>query len=209
MDNEYLEKLVFLNTDKRLIELRKKSKERDIPIIRDKSFNLLLTVVSMLKPNSILEIGTANGCSGIGMLLEAPNARLTGIEINEDIVAEAKKNLTDFSLGERARFFVGDANEIVPQLTGKYDFIFLDGPKGHYKQYLPYLMPLLSVGGVLFADNVLFRGLVDGTQKGTKRNNTIVYSMRAFLEEVSKDERLKTTVLDIEDGVSISLKIKD
>ena len=70
-------------------------------------------------------------------------------------------------------------------------------------------MPLLSVGGVLFADNVLFRGLVDGSQKGSKRNNTIIYSMRAFLEEVSKDKNLKTTVLDIEDGVSISLKIKD
>lgn len=209
MDNEYLEKLVFLNTDERLISLREKSKQRDIPIIRDKSFNLLLTVVSMLNPKSILEIGTANGCSGIGMLLEAPSARLTGIEINEDIVLEAKQNLKDFGLSERARFFVGDANEIIPQLTGKYDFIFLDGPKGHYKQYLPYLMPLLSVGGVLFADNVLFRGLVDGSQKGSKRNNTIIYSMRAFLEEVSKDKNLKTTVLDIEDGVSISLKIKD
>jgi caffeoyl-CoA O-methyltransferase len=209
MDNEYLENLVFLNTDERLISLREKSKQRDIPIIRDKSFNLLLTVVSMLNPKSILEIGTANGCSGIGMLLEAPSARLTGIEINEDIVLEAKQNLKDFGLSERARFFVGDANEIIPQLTGKYDFIFLDGPKGHYKQYLPWLLPLLNAGGVLFADNVLFRGLVDGSQKGSKRNNTIIYSMRAFLEEVSKDKNLKTTVLDIEDGVSISLKIKD
>ncbi len=209
MDNEYLEKLVFLNTDERLISLREKSKQRDIPIIRDKSFNLLLTVVSMLKPKSILEIGTANGCSGIGMLLEAPSARLTGIEINEDIVLEAKQNLKDFGLSDRARFFVGDANEIVPQLTGKYDFIFLDGPKGHYKQYLPWLLPLLNAGGVLFADNVLFRGFVDGSQKGSKRNNTIIYSMRAFLEEISKDKNLKTTVLDIEDGVSISLKIKD
>lgn len=209
MDNEYLENLVFLNTDERLISLREKSKQRDIPIIRDKSFNLLLTVVSMLSPKSILEIGTANGCSGIGMLLEAPSARLTGIEINEDIVLEAKQNLKDFGLSDRARFFVGDANEIIPQLTGKYDFIFLDGPKGHYKQYLPWLLPLLNAGGVLFADNVLFRGLVDGTQKGSKRNNTIIYSMRAFLEEVSKDKNLKTTVLDIEDGVSISLKIKD
>jgi caffeoyl-CoA O-methyltransferase len=209
MDNEYLENLVFLNTDERLISLREKSKQRDIPIIRDKSFNLLLTVVSMLNPKSILEIGTANGCSGIGMLLEAPSARLTGIEINEDIVLEAKQNLKDFGLSDRARFFVGDANEIIPQLTGKYDFIFLDGPKGHYKQYLPWLLPLLNAGGVLFADNVLFRGLVDGSQKGSKRNNTIIYSMRAFLEEVSKDKNLKTTVLDIEDGVSISLKIKD
>jgi len=209
MDNEYLEKLVFLNADERLISLREKSKQRDIPIIRDKSFNLLLTVVSMLKPKSILEIGTANGCSGIGMLLEAPSARLTGIEINEDIVLEAKQNLKDFGLSDRARFFVGDANEIVPQLTGKYDFIFLDGPKGHYKQYLPWLLPLLNAGGVLFADNVLFRGFVDGSQKGSKRNNTIIYSMRAFLEEISKDKNLKTTVLDIEDGVSISLKIKD
>lgn len=209
MDNEYLEKLVFLNTDERLISLREKSKQRDIPIIRDKSFNLLLTVVSILKPKSILEIGTANGCSGIGMLLEAPSARLTGIEINEDIVLEAKQNLKDFGLADRARFFVGDANEIVPQLTGKYDFIFLDGPKGHYKQYLPWLLPLLNAGGVLFADNVLFRGFVDGSQKGSKRNNTIIYSMRAFLEEISKDKNLKTTVLDIEDGVSISLKIKD
>jgi len=209
MDNEYLEKLVFLNADERLISLREKSKQRDIPIIRDKSFNLLLTVVSMLKPKSILEIGTANGCSGIGMLLEAPSARLTGIEINEAIVLEAKQNLKDFGLSDRARFFVGDANEIVPQLTGKYDFIFLDGPKGHYKQYLPWLLPLLNAGGVLFADNVLFRGFVDGSQKGSKRNNTIIYSMRAFLEEISKDKNLKTTVLDIEDGVSISLKIKD
>lgn len=206
--NEFLDNLVKLNVDKRLIELREKSKAKKIPVIRDSSFNFLLNLVRLKKPQRILEIGMANGCSAIGMLLESQNSHISCIEINEDIALEAKKNFADFALSERVTVFIGDANEIVTKLTGNYDFIFLDGPKGHYREYLPYLLPILNKDGVLFADNVLFRGYVDGKEKKKKRYNTTIYSMQDFLKGISENEELRTTIFDIEDGVSVSVKIK-
>ena len=104
--------------------------------------------------------------------------------------------------------FLGDANEIVTKITSSYDFIFLDGPKGHYREYLPHLLPLLNKGGVLFADNVLFRGYVDGKEKHIHRYNTTIHSMQDFLKGISENENLRTNIFDMEDGVSISLKIK-
>ncbi len=206
--NEYLDNLVKLNVDKRLIDLRERSKEKKIPVIRDASFNFLLNLIRLKKPQRILEIGMANGCSAIGMLLESENSHISCIEINEDIAKEAKKNFTDFSLSERVTVFIGDANEIVTKLTGNYDFIFLDGPKGHYREYLPYLLPILNKDGVLFADNVLFRGYVDGKEEKKRKYNTTVYSMQDFLKGISENEELRTTIFDIEDGVSVSVKIK-
>ena len=93
-------------------------------------------------------------------------------------------------------------------LTGEYDLIFLDGPKGHYYEYLPHLLSILKVGGILFADNVLFRGYVGDKVKTPHRFNTTKHSMENFLSAISSDDNLRTEILDIEDGISITEKIK-
>ncbi|MBQ3116635.1 MAG: class I SAM-dependent methyltransferase [Clostridia bacterium] len=192
----------------RIIELRKKAKENGNPILRDRSFELLLSKVKEEKPKSILEIGVNVGLSGIAMLLTEPNASLSGIEIDEDIIAIAKENYRLFGVEKRAKIFQGDASSIIPILTGEYDFIFLDGPKGHYFEYLPHLLSILKVGGTLFADNVLFRGYVGDKVKTPHRFNTTKHSMENFLNAITTDSNLQTEIIDIEDGISITKKIK-
>ena len=190
----------------RLIQLREQAKLRGEPILRDKSFELLMQTVENKQPKKILEIGVNLGLSSIAMLLSAKNASLTGLEIDEDKAKLAIKNYTDFGVQDRAKIFLGDAGEIIPQLTGKYDFIFLDGPKGHYHQYLPFLLSVLNKDGILFADNVLFRGYVDGSVKTPHRYNTTKHSMENFLQGINA-QGLKTTLHKIEDGVSITEKL--
>lgn len=186
--------------------LRNIAKENGNPILREKSFDLLLQTIKQYKPKRILEIGVNTGLSGIAMLLSSPSSQLTGIEIDDDAVKTAKSNYQLFGVENRAKIFQGDAGEIIPVLSGEYDFIFLDGPKGHYYEYLPHLLSVLSVGGVLFADNVLFRGYVFSKEKTPQKYNTTRYSMENFLTAISNDKTLTTKIYDLEDGVSITVK---
>ncbi len=192
----------------RIYALRNQAKENGEPILRDKSFELLLQVCKENSPSKILEIGTNVGLSGIAMLLTLNNATLSGIEIDEDKILEAKQNYKKFGVQDRAKIFCGDASQIIPILTGPYDLIFLDGPKGHYAEYLPHLLSILSVGGIIFADNVLFKGYVNGKVKTPKKHNTIKNSMERYINAITTNENLSTKLLDLEDGVSITKKLK-
>ncbi len=191
----------------RIYKLREIAKQNGEPILRDESFKLLLKTVRAKSPVKILEIGVNLGLSGIAMLLTCKDATLSGIEIDEEKIALAKLNYIEFNVENRAKIFQGDASEIIPVLTGEYDFIFLDGPKGHYFEYLPNLLAVLKKGGILFADNVLFRGFVGGKVKTPHRYNTTKNSMERFLTSITNDKNLKTVVYDIEDGVSITEKL--
>ena len=192
----------------RVHELRKQAFSLGEPILREKSFEILIKTVKEKKPKKILEIGVNRGLSGIAMMLASENSMLTGIEIDEEKIAIAKENYTTFGLTERVKIFAGDASEIIPILTGKYDFIFLDGPKGHYFEYLPHLLSALNEKGILFADNVLFRGYVDGKVKTPHRYATTKHSMEKFLFAISNDKNLSTEIIDLEDGISITEKIR-
>ena len=189
--------------------LRQIAKENGEPVLRDKSFELLLQNIKEKRPNSILEIGVNVGLSGIAMLLTSENSHLTGIEIDEEKIKIARENYEKFGVSDRAKIFYGDAGEIIPILTGTYDFIFLDGPKGHYYEYLPYLTEVLEVGGVIFADNIDFQGYVLGKRTPANgKHNTIINSMKNYLLAVTTNENYVTTVLDVEDGVAITVKVK-
>ena len=191
-----------------ILEMRAAAKTAGEPVLRDKSYQLLLDTVREKRPKRILEIGVNVGLSGISMLLESENSQLTGIEIDEEKIAIAKENYKKFGVDDRAKIFQGDAGEIIPILTGEYDLIFLDGPKGHYYEYLPHLLSVLNVGGILFADNVLFRGYVGDKVKTPHRFATTKHSMENYLRAVTEDENLKTQIIDMEDGVSITEKIR-
>lgn len=188
--------------------LREQAKLQGEPVLRDKSFEILLEKVKEKRPERILEIGVNLGLSGIAMLLTSNTSQLTGIEIDEEKIKLAKENYKAFGVQDRAKIFLGDASEIIPVLTGEYDFIFLDGPKGHYFEYLPNLLAVLKVGGVLFADNVLFRGYVGDKVKTPHRFNTTKHSMERFLSAITTDENLSSQIIDIEDGISITEKLK-
>lgn len=200
---------MILSVSDKIYKEREVAKANGIPVIRDASFDLLLTTVVAKGAKRILEIGTAWGYSGIAMLQVAPEAHLTGIELDDLAIKKSKENYKRFGVEDRTTLFCGDAGEIIPVLTGKYDFIFLDGPKGHYYEYLPYLVEVLEVGGVIFADNIDFQGYVLGKRTPANgKHNTIINSMKNYLLAVTTNENYVTTVLDVEDGVAITVKVK-
>ena len=181
------------------------AKENYIPIIRKDSLEVLLEELDKHKPNTILEIGTAIGYSGTKMLEKLPNAKLYTMEINPVSASIARETFKSAGVYDRVVLWEGDCLEIVRYLEDKFDFIFLDGPKSHYLEMLPYLIDALNDKGVIFADNVLFHGMIEGTEDYHKKI-TIIRNMREYLKELQKETRLDSKLLEIGDGITISIK---
>ncbi len=191
-----------------LKELETFAVNNNVPIIRPKTLEILIECVHTFNPKNILEIGTAIGYSGIKMLSES-DAKLTTIEKNPKSHFLATQNFAKYGLSDRCECVLGDAGDVLTSLCDqnrKYDMIFLDGPKGQYIHYLPKLICLLNPNGVIFADNVLFRGMVNGPEFVPHRNRTIVVNLREYLDTVSRPP-FESEIYDIEDGFCISKKI--
>ncbi len=204
--SEYTKGLVNVVLPQGLTEMRADYKKNGIPTILDESLNQLLLTVSIKQPKRILEVGTATGCSGIAMLSRC-NANLYTIEIEEREFTVARQNFLKFGLQDRVKQVLGDSLEVLDYLDGEFDFVFLDGSKSKYIDCLKKIEPHLTKGAVVFCDNVLFRGYVDGRVKCPHKYNTIKRKMREFLEYMSTDGKYCTSVLDIGDGVSVSYYI--
>ncbi len=192
-----------------LEQLKKFARERYIPVMLDDTREFLFETVKNCAPKRILEIGTAIGYSGIIMLSASPNATLNTIEMNENSAELARQNFEKAQMQKRVNVFVGDAREIVPLLSGSYDFIFMDGPKGQYEVFLPYLTNLLEVGGTLFCDNVYYKGLALNVPENKRHKHiTVARNMHEFLHDISTNSHYKTVLHNVGDGVSVSTKIQ-
>lgn len=185
------------------IEIRKFAKENYIPIVRPQTCKLLIEKIKEIKPKSILEIGTAIGYSGI-LMLQNCEAHLTTLEKDEKMKQLAQENFKKENLLERVDLIFGDAFDYIQKSTQKFDFIFLDGPKGQYAKYLTYLLHLLNNDGLMFCDNVLFEGLVqDENAVIDKKHRTIVNNLRLFLKMVQENNDIESEIINIEDGVCL------
>lgn len=192
---------------KSLEDIEKFARERHIPVMLDDTRKLLYDTVKKRNPRRILEIGTAIGYSGI-VMLSACQATLNTVELDEVTASIARGNFAEFGVIDRVNLFVGDARELVGYLSGTYDFIFLDGPKGQYIAFLPYLTDLLEVNGALVCDNVLYKGLVEHVPANPRHKHiTVARNMRAFLDEITTSPRYSTTLYRIGDGVTVSTKL--
>lgn len=202
---EYTASLVKLNIDEKLAKRRADALSRGIPVADDETLQFLLLTLSMTKPARILEIGTAVGLSGVAMLQNCPSARLTTIELEEDRHLEAKKNFSDFGVAERVNAYLGDAGEILAMMDGQFDFVFLDGPKAQYEKYLFDLKRLMKDGATLFADDVLLFGWVSGEEPTPWKRHSIVDKIRSYLDTITSDKDFITSVLNVGDGVALSV----
>ena len=206
---KYTASLVKLNIDERIAARRADALRRGIPVADDETLNFLLLTLRMAKPTRILEIGTAVGLSAVSMLYECPSARLTTIELEEERYIEAKQNFADFGVSERINAHLGDAGEILAMMDGEFDFVFLDGPKAQYEKYLFDLKRLMKQGAILFADDVLLYGWVSGEEPTPQKRHSIVDKIRFYLEVVTADKDFITSVLNVGDGVALSVYSKE
>ena len=206
---KYAASLVKLHIDERLKALRTDALARGIPVTDEETLNYLLLMLSASRPRRILEIGTAVGLSAAAMLLRCPAAHVTTIELEEERYLEAKQNFERFGISSRVTCYLGDAGEILSMMDGRFDFVFLDGPKAQYEKYLFDLKRLMPTGGVLFADDVLLYGWVSGEQPAPQKRHSIVDKLRGYLANISAGEDFITSVLDVGDGVAVSVVTKD
>ncbi len=192
-----------------IFEIQQNAFKSGVPIMRPQSLNILKSLVAVKQPKSVLEIGTAVGYSGLNMLKMCENANLTTIEKDKQSFEIAQSNFLKLGYQKQVNQILGDALEVLPTIKNKFDFIFLDGAKSQYVKSLPYLVDMLNKGGVLVADNVLFMGMVNGKVPVKKNKGTIVRNLKAFLQELSTTYKttLATQLIDIEDGLTISVKL--
>lgn len=187
--------------------LREGAFKEEIPVSDDETLCFLCTLIRAVKPENILELGTAVGISGVAMLTECESARLTTIERDENFYKSALANFKKFNLSDRVRALAGDAGEIIGSLEeNAFDFIFLDCAKVQYIKFLPRLKRLLKRGGVLLADDVLLFGYLTGECEVPKKRKMLVEHIREYLDAVTHDDGFSTTVLDIGNGIALSVK---
>lgn len=190
-------------------EFRSRAERRGLPIIREESHKKLVEIVTRLQPRTILEIGTAVGYSGMLMLEASKNATLLTIEHDDYKVKEARQNFEAAGFKDRATVVLEDCDYYVSMLAiddnnaGKFDFIFLDGPKAQYIKMLESLLILAKSKGTILVDNVLFRGFVRGNKSEMpRRYKTIVKRLEMFLDAVENHPAIDSYKLhNIEDGM--------
>ena len=186
-------------------EIEDYATEYNIPIINKVSSELLIEAVQKKAPRSVLEIGTAVGYSALLMVNEmSKDGKIVTIEQDANRVDTAYDFITRAGKIEQIQLLDGDASEILLQVEGKFDFVFIDAAKGQYLDYLQKVIDKLSDGAVIIADNVLFRGMVMSDEPPLKRYRTIVKRLREYLDFVNNDPRFSTTIHSEGDGVAIS-----
>ena len=192
-----------MQINKKVLELRDFAKVNNVPIVREVTSIRLQEEVAKRQPNKILEIGTAIGYSTLLMLKSYPNTKITTIEKDDERYAIASETLKDY---KNINVIHGDAYEVLDTLiecTDKFDFIFLDGPKGFYYRYLLKIEKLLNNNACIFADNIGFFGMVK-SNKYPHRHKTIVVSLQNYLNRVSNPPYSSIIEYDIDDGFAIT-----
>lgn len=191
-----------------LNELEQYALDTGVPIIRRETQSLLKLLLAVKKPVRILEVGCAIGFSALLMSEYGPGeCRITTIEKFEKRIPIARENFKKAGKEEKITLLCGDAAEILKELTGSYDFIFMDAAKGQYLHFFPEVFRLLEEGGLLVSDNVLQDGdVLESRFAVTRRNRTIHSRMRDYLYELKHKEALETAILPVGDGVTVSVK---
>lgn len=205
--------VTFINSldteNSRILEdIEKEALSADVPIIRREMQSFLKVLLLMQKPARILEVGTAVGFSALLMSEYAPEGcRITTIENYEKRIPIARENFKRAGKEEEITLIEGDAADVLRDLEGEFDLIFMDAAKGQYIHYLPDVMRLLAEGGCLVSDNVMQDGdVIESRFAVERRNRTIHARMREYLYELKHRIDLVTSILPLGDGVAVSVK---
>ena len=187
-----------------LQKIKQKALEEHIPIIMDDTLEVVDKILVEIKPKRILEIGTAVGYSAIcfSEYLE-PNGKIDTIERDEERILEAKINIKKAGVSDKINIYAGDAVEILPTLNEKYDMVFIDAAKGKYPFFLKESLRMINPNGIIFADNILYKGYVMSDYNKHKQR-TAVRNLREYIKEVSQNPNLETEILEVGDGLAIS-----
>ena len=208
MEQNFLDELIP-DRGEFLTELRRTSalEESYAPIVQKSTEQFIVTLLKLIKPQRVLEVGTAVGYSAILMADNLPDeSTIVTIERYKKHADIAVDNIFASGYEKKIKVIEGEAAEVLHWLDGGFDFIFLDAAKGQYIEFFPDILRLLNPGGVLLSDNILYHGMIENEEKVERRKITIVKRLHMYLEEIMTNEKLTTSIIPIGDGVALSVK---
>ncbi len=183
--------------------IKKNALENHIPIIMDDTLEKIKEILKNEKPKRILEIGTAVGYSASCFVKYAENVIVDTIELDEERAKQAIENIKKIGIENNINVMIGNAVEILPTLSEEYDLVFIDAAKSKYSIFLEEGIRLIRNGGIILADNVLYKGYVMSDYNKHKQR-TAVRHLREYIKEVTENPNLETEILEIGDGLAIS-----
>ena len=196
----YLEKLI---EDRDFLDLRNYALDNNVPIMNVETKEFIKTILISKRPKSILEIGSAIGYSAL-VFDKYTDAEITTIELDEETANIARDNFSKYNA--KINLINKDAQKALNDLNQGFDFVFIDANKSRYMDYFIETSKLLNDGGIIIADNVLFKGMVVNDDYVDKRMITIVKRLRNYLAYVMDRKDFQTTIIPIGDGLTLSIK---
>ena len=186
-------------------EIRSFGKENKVPITLDDTLSFLLETINENNSKEILEIGTAIGYGCITMAENTDCKHIDTVEIDEERHQIAVKNIKKKGLENKIATYLIDAKEFLTNCKKKYDFVYLDGPKGQYINYLPLIVKIINPNGIIFADNLNFHGMVTGEIEVTRGCRAMIKGLKKYIEEVTTNPMFETQIFkNIGDGVGVT-----
>lgn len=191
--------------DSLILEMEDFAHENNVPIVTKEVAEYLKFIVKTHKVKNILEVGTAIGYSGILMAKEivGQNGKLYTIEIDEERYNQAQENIKKSGLNNIISI-KGDAVEEIKKIEENFDFVFIDASKGHYMDFFEDSIKLLNKNGIIFIDNIMFRGYL--YKEYPKRFKTIVKRLDSFIDSLYNREDGDFVLLPFGDGVGLFYK---
>jgi predicted O-methyltransferase YrrM len=191
-------------------EIQQAALDEGLPIIPPETAHFLATLLSLKRPRRVLEVGCAVGFSaGLFARYLTSDGHITTIDRYDYMIDKARQNFKRLGIEACVSLIEGNATEILPQLSGTFDVIFLDAAKGQYIRFLPDCLRLLNDGGLLLADDILQAGRVAlGRFAVPRRQRTIQARLNAFLREVFACPALESSIIPIGDGLLLAHKIE-
>ena len=184
--------------------LKKDDLENHIPIIMDDTLEKIKEILEKENPKRILEIGTAVGYSASCFVkYSSPEVIVDTIELDEERAKQAIENVKKIGVDKNINIMIGNAVEILPTLSNEYDIVFIDAAKSKYSIFLEEGIRLIRNGGLILADNVLYKGYVMSDYNKHKQR-TAVRHLREYIKEVTENPNLETEILEIGDGLAIT-----
>ncbi|MBD5823297.1 O-methyltransferase [Lactococcus petauri] len=182
--------------------------ENNIPIIPHETVVYFQMLLDLMKPQRVLEIGTAIGFSALMMAEAAPDAEIITIDRNPEMIALAKENLATYDSRKQITLLEGDAADLLADLQGEFDFIFMDSAKSKYVEFLPRGMELLSENGVIIMDDIFQGGEILIPIMEIKRTQrALERGLRRLFDEVLDNPKYRASMVPLGDGILMIKKV--
>ena len=190
--------------------LRSMGEKDRVPIILKETETCLNLLLAIYRPSKILEVGTAIGYSALYYAERCHDAEIFTIEKDETAFLAAKNNVDAAGKSSRIHCLFGDGQEQIEKLRDQgicgFDFVFIDAAKSHYRRFLDAALTVCEEGALIVSDNILQKAMTCSDAYDTqKRHKTNIIKMREYVDYISRDPSLETSLLAVGDGLAVTI----